>query len=402
MPLLTDLSDEARAIGSVNTVVFAGGRRAGHNTDWSGFRQSVRDRLPGAGFGRVVQLGAGGAGAATAYAMLDLGVRELIVVDTIHERASSLANRLAAAFSGRVRAERDVSAALPGAEGLIHATPTGMPAYPGLPLPASLLRAGPLGRRGRVFPPRDRTAARRETTRMPDARRWGDGRVSGGGGVSIVHGAAGRRREDAGRLRIIRRVRLQGGIVERPRQNPRPDLAGRRDQLPGSRRAGDRGAVDPAAVRVEPGRDGRRVLGVLVDVLPRPGAVRRPAGSIRHAGDLLALPAGLVARDAPARRRHGVCVASGAAPRARPRRSALFSRQQQRRREVVSTQRAGTRDRRLHGRRVRRPELHEPGAVLDPEQPSAGARCSAPPGASEWPPRSSSPGSIAIPPIIHP
>lgn len=140
MPLLTDLSDEARAIGSVNTVVFAGGRRTGHNTDWSGFRQSVRHRLPGAGFGRVVQLGAGGAGAATAYAMLDLGVRELIVVDTIHERAGTLANRMAAAFSGRVRAERDVSAALPGAEGLVHATPTGMAGHPGLPLPASLLR----------------------------------------------------------------------------------------------------------------------------------------------------------------------------------------------------------------------------------------------------------------------
>jgi len=140
MPLLTDLSDEARAIGSVNTVVFAGGRRAGYNTDWSGFRQSVRDRLPGAGFGRVVQLGAGGAGAATAYAMLDLGVRELVVVDTIHERAGSLVNRLAAAYPGRVRAERDVSAALPGAEGLIHATPTGMSGHPGLPLPVSLLR----------------------------------------------------------------------------------------------------------------------------------------------------------------------------------------------------------------------------------------------------------------------
>jgi len=140
LPLLTDLSDEARAIGSVNTVVFAGGRRAGYNTDWSGFRQSVRDRLPGVDLGRVVQLGAGGAGAATAYATLDLGVRELVVVDTIHERASSLANRLAAAFPGRVRAERDVSAALQGADGLIHATPTGMSGHPGLALPASLLR----------------------------------------------------------------------------------------------------------------------------------------------------------------------------------------------------------------------------------------------------------------------
>jgi shikimate dehydrogenase len=141
IPLLTGLSEEARAIGAVNTVVFDGGRRIGHNTDWLGFRQSVRDRLPGAGVGRIVQLGAGGAGAATGYAALDLGARELILVDTMHERACSLANRLAAAFSGRVRAERDVNAALQDADGLIHATPTGMAGYPGLPLPAALLRA---------------------------------------------------------------------------------------------------------------------------------------------------------------------------------------------------------------------------------------------------------------------
>jgi quinate/shikimate dehydrogenase (NAD+) len=141
MPFLTDLSDEARAVGSVNTVVFDRGRRAGHNTDWWGFRQSVLDHLPGAAFGRVVQLGAGGAGAATAYAALRLGVRELLVVDTIHERARSLADRMAAMFPGRVRAEIDVSAALDDADGLIHATPTGMAAHPGLALPESLLRA---------------------------------------------------------------------------------------------------------------------------------------------------------------------------------------------------------------------------------------------------------------------
>jgi shikimate dehydrogenase len=44
-------------------------------------------------------------------------------------------------FSGRVYAERDVGTALRGADGLIHATPTGMAAHPGLALPASLLHA---------------------------------------------------------------------------------------------------------------------------------------------------------------------------------------------------------------------------------------------------------------------
>ena len=74
VPLLTDLSDEARAMGSVNTVVLERGRRIGHNTDRWGFRQSVVEHLPGAALGRIVQLGAGGAGAATAYAALELGV----------------------------------------------------------------------------------------------------------------------------------------------------------------------------------------------------------------------------------------------------------------------------------------------------------------------------------------
>ncbi len=100
VPLLTDLSDEARAIGSVNTVVLERGRRFGHNTDRWGFRQSVVKHLPGAAVGRIVQLGAGGAGAATAYAALELGARQLIIVDAVHERALALADRLAAMFSG--------------------------------------------------------------------------------------------------------------------------------------------------------------------------------------------------------------------------------------------------------------------------------------------------------------
>ena len=36
IPLLDDLSDEARAMGAVNTVVFRDGRAIGHNTDGSG------------------------------------------------------------------------------------------------------------------------------------------------------------------------------------------------------------------------------------------------------------------------------------------------------------------------------------------------------------------------------
>ncbi len=35
LPLLDDYSDDVRALGACNTVVLAGGKRRGHNTDWT-------------------------------------------------------------------------------------------------------------------------------------------------------------------------------------------------------------------------------------------------------------------------------------------------------------------------------------------------------------------------------
>jgi shikimate dehydrogenase len=136
MPLLDSLSDEARAIGAVNTVVFAEGRKVGHNTDSAGWTWGLRRALPGADLSRVVLLGAGGAGAACAHAILGLGAKELIVVDRDPERAAELASRQ------RCRVETDLVRALHGATGLVHATPTGMAKMPGMPLPARLLHPG--------------------------------------------------------------------------------------------------------------------------------------------------------------------------------------------------------------------------------------------------------------------
>src|SRR5690348_5437140 len=71
IPLLDELSVDARVIGAVNTVVFgSGGRMTGHNTDWSGFYESFKRDLSDAPRARVTQLGAGGAGAAVAHALL--------------------------------------------------------------------------------------------------------------------------------------------------------------------------------------------------------------------------------------------------------------------------------------------------------------------------------------------
>ena len=141
IPLLDALSDEARAMGAVNTVVFRDGRAIGHNTDGSGWAWGFRRTLPQADLSRVVLLGAGGAGSAIAHAVLRLGARQLVVVDSDAARAQAAAAALDAAYGpGRVSASADVGAALAGASGLIHATPTGMDKLPGLPLPVDALR----------------------------------------------------------------------------------------------------------------------------------------------------------------------------------------------------------------------------------------------------------------------
>jgi shikimate dehydrogenase len=139
IPFLTDLSPEASAIGAVNTVVFRNGRRRGHNTDSWGFAESFRESMGGCGMGNVLQFGAGGAGAAVAHALLELGVQRLAVCDKALPRAIELAERLNARFGGRVTARSDIEAAFADAAGVVNTTPVGMDKYPGLPFPAALL-----------------------------------------------------------------------------------------------------------------------------------------------------------------------------------------------------------------------------------------------------------------------
>ncbi|YCI06104.1 shikimate dehydrogenase (plasmid) [Ensifer sp. D2-11] len=138
---LDTLSDEAGALGAVNTVVLRGGRRHGHNTDWWGFAEGFRRGLPRADLTSVVQLGAGGAGAATAFAILRSGAAGLTIFDQDENRALALVENMQRLFpDAYIMAGTDLSGAMATASGLIHATPTGMAKYPGLPLPADLLR----------------------------------------------------------------------------------------------------------------------------------------------------------------------------------------------------------------------------------------------------------------------
>ncbi len=140
--LLDGLSDEARAMGAVNTVVFEGGKATGHNTDGSGWRWGFERTLPDANLSRVVLLGAGGAGSAIAHSVCRMKADALVIVDSDAARASALAAELNKQYGGsRASGVTDAAIALQGASGLIHATPTGMDKLPGLPLAAELLRS---------------------------------------------------------------------------------------------------------------------------------------------------------------------------------------------------------------------------------------------------------------------
>ena len=174
MPLLHELSEDAAAIGAVNTVVLREGRRVGHNTDASGFAEGFRRGLPDVALDRVVQVGAGGAGSAVAQAAVKLGVRHLTVIDTDPAKAEQVAADVAARFgAGRATPGTDLAAALATADGVINTTPVGMAKFPGSPVPRALLRPELWVAEIIYFP--------LETELLRDARALGCRTLTGGG-----------------------------------------------------------------------------------------------------------------------------------------------------------------------------------------------------------------------------
>ena len=144
IPLLDTLSPEARQIGAVNTVVIGKtGHTTGYNTDRSGFRLNFEEVLGrAAAEGRTaVLIGAGGAGSAVAFALMDLGLKTLILHDQDKARATALAADVIAHFdAGRCRLADRLTEEIVAADGVANATPIGMSGFPGNPVPVEALR----------------------------------------------------------------------------------------------------------------------------------------------------------------------------------------------------------------------------------------------------------------------
>ncbi len=137
VPLLDVLDESALAVGAVNTVAVREGLLIGYNTDMAGFRGAFLSELTGAATGRIVQLGAGGAGAAVASALLSIGVGRLDLIDVDEARSASLASELSSRFpTQEICTGTPASVDTASADGIVNATPIGMNGKPGMPLAA--------------------------------------------------------------------------------------------------------------------------------------------------------------------------------------------------------------------------------------------------------------------------
>lgn len=141
---LDEVDEDARRIGSVNTIKNANGRLIGSSTDGPGFLRSLGET----GFspeGRsAVVVGAGGAGRAVVFALAKAGAR-VVVIDQVEGKAERLVEEVREATeSDAVQAEssaENLERRVREADLLVNCTPVGMnPRADEMPVSADLMR----------------------------------------------------------------------------------------------------------------------------------------------------------------------------------------------------------------------------------------------------------------------
>ncbi|MDQ3963461.1 MAG: hypothetical protein M3277_06055, partial [Actinomycetota bacterium] len=91
VPLIDEISGDARAVGAVNTIQVVGDKMIGHNTDVDGFREFVvGDAGVTIGGRSILVLGAGGAARAVVAAAADLGAQEIVVASRRAEQGADV------------------------------------------------------------------------------------------------------------------------------------------------------------------------------------------------------------------------------------------------------------------------------------------------------------------------
>ncbi len=127
---LDDLSQEAKIIGAVNTIVNQQGRLIGHNTDGRGFIRSLEEKIDfNCDSKQALIIGAGGASRAVAVQLILSGVKKIYLNDIDYKRANNLAKQIKDKLEAEVVVVEKIDKSLvDSVELLVDATPIGM--YP--------------------------------------------------------------------------------------------------------------------------------------------------------------------------------------------------------------------------------------------------------------------------------
>jgi shikimate dehydrogenase len=182
MAFLDEISEGARAIGAVNTIVNENGRLIGYNTDGIGYVRSLKEEIePNLAGSTIIVLGAGGAARGILWALAQEKPAAILVAN----RTESKSVELAASFSPDYRISSipwsDLREACSSADIIINTTSVGMsPNVDALPIDVSWLKPRSIAS-DLIYNPL-------KTTFLQQAEQLGC-RVHGGLGMFIYQGA---------------------------------------------------------------------------------------------------------------------------------------------------------------------------------------------------------------------
>lgn len=124
IPFLDLLTDEAKNIGAVNTIINENGKLIGDNTDGRGFIRSLKEGLKFDVSGKdCFIVGAGGAARAIAVSLVFAGAGKIYITDLASEKAEAIAK-----LNDKIKvvATAEIQTIIAKSDLVINATPAGM------------------------------------------------------------------------------------------------------------------------------------------------------------------------------------------------------------------------------------------------------------------------------------
>lgn len=183
MDSLDEISDDARLIGAVNTVVNDAGRLIGYNTDGLGYVRSLTEETNiNISSTRALVLGAGGAARAIVAGLVRNGAPRITLVNRTRDKATELAALFAPMQQVQVGTFEDLPDIVDDVKLIVNTTSVGMhPKVEGIPLDPLLLRDFHIVS-DLIYNPRE--------THLLQAARQVGAHVHGGLGMFVYQGAA--------------------------------------------------------------------------------------------------------------------------------------------------------------------------------------------------------------------